>query len=515
MLTATKILQNVPIFNRMFPVDQSDGLEEVNSWPALMIVTSFVWLFVAGLLGVAMPIIQVMGLDTEWFYRALTAHAAALSFPFAFQLMVGISLHRAGGCLGKSVSGWLPALNYICMNLGAALLAVAILVGGLSVSLVLMFPLPVVGVATGQWSMSALILGFTGIGLVLFTMIIWYPVNILKISFFGDSREELVLSARTINDPGMLGMVLASLVLLITGTPLLIVATYVLVALYGLIPLAAIAWATEPVVFQFAFFVFAHNLMEAMALMVISGIYATLPLYLSDGTRKLYSNTLANLALWILLLTSFSSFLHHFITLLPNLPASLAYHANIMSWATGIGSALSIFTILATIWKHGVRMNPGLLACLMGFTLYILDGASAVVTSNVAWSFHLHGTMWQSGHTMTVLVAMSFMWLGVIYHHYPVMTGRVLDDKLGYWFVGLVSVGSIGAALVMLAGGAAGMPRRFADWAQGDWMIYGDFIQLFGAMIGIGMLALAINLMKSRQIDQASGHPASAPEPAE
>jgi cytochrome c oxidase subunit 1 len=145
-----------------------------------------------------------------------------------------------------------------------------------------------------------------------------------------------------------------------------------------------------------------------------------------------------------------------------------------MSWATGIGSAISIFTILATIWKHGIRMNPGLLACFLGFTLYILDGASAVVTSNVAWSYQLHGTMWQSGHTMTVLAAMSFIWLGVIYHYYPVMTGRVHDDKMGYWFVGLFSVGSTGAALVMLASGAAGMPRRFADWAQGDWMVYGN-----------------------------------------
>jgi cytochrome c oxidase subunit I len=511
MLTATNILQNFPLFNRMFPVDQKDGLEEINSWPALMIVTSFVWLFVAGLLGVAMPIVQIMGLDTEWFYRALTAHAAALAFPFTFQLMVGISLHRAGGCLGKPISGAMPALIFICMNLGAALLAVAILIGGLSVSLVLMFPLPVVGVMTGQWSMSTLILGFTGIAFVLMTMIVWYPVQILKMSFFGDSREDLVLSARSINDPGMLGMVLATLVLLITGTPLLILATYVLVALYGIIPLESVAWATEPVVFKFAFFIFAHNLMEAMALMVISGVYATLPLYLSDGTRKLYSDTLANLALWILLLTSFSSFLHHFITLFPNLPASLAYHGNIMSWGTGIGAALSIFTILATIWKHGIRMNPGLLACFMGFSLYILDGASAVVTSNVAWAFQLHGTMWQSGHTMTVLVAMAMMWMGVIYHHYPIMTGRTLDDKMGYWFVGLFSVGSIGAALVMLAGGAAGMPRRFADWDQGGWMIYGNLTQFFGLLIAAGLVALAMSMLKSRSIDVSSG----AAEPAE
>jgi cytochrome c oxidase subunit I len=513
MLIATKILQSTPVFNKMFPVDEDRSLEEINSWPALMIVTSFVWLAVAGLLGVAMPLIQRFDLGTDLFYTALTAHGAALAFPFTFQLMVGISLHRSGACVGKPVSGVMPALTYIFMNLGAALLTVAILLG-FNVSLVVMFPLPVVGVATGQWPFEVLVLGFTGIALVLTMMIYLYPVTVLKMLFFGEKREDLILAERTLDDPGMLGMVIAVLVLLIMGTPLMIVASYVLFALYGIIPLDAVAWATKPVVFQFAFFTFAHNLMEAMALMVISGVYATLPLYLSDGTRELYSKRLANLALWILLLTSFSSFFHHFITLFPNLPATLAYHGNIMSWGTGIGAALSIFTILATIWKHGLRKNPGILICLMGFVLYILDGASAVVTSNVAWSFQLHGTMWQSGHTMTVIFAMAMMWMGVIYHHYPVMTNRALDDKMGMWFVWLFTLGGIGAALVMLAGGSAGMPRRHADWAQGDWMVYGDLILVFGLLMGLGLVVYAMDLMKSRQIGGA-GSPASAPEAAE
>lgn len=514
MTIATKIMQRTPVFNRMFGVDESNGLEEINSWPALMIATSFVWLAVAGLLGVAMPIIQRFDLGTDFFYQALTAHGAALAFPFAFQIMVGASLHRAAGCLGKPVTGKLPALIYLSMNIGAALLTVAILMG-LSISYILMYPLPVVGVENGQWSYSALVLGFTGLGLVLFSMIIFFPVQILKIAFFGDKREDLILSERSINDPGMLGMVLGSLVLLIMGTPILIIATYVLAALYGVLPFDAVAWATEPVVFQFAFFTFAHNLMEAMAIMVISGIYATLPLYLADGSRRLYSNRLANTALWILVVTSFSSFFHHFITLFPNLPATLAYHGNIMSWATGIGAALGIFTILATIWKHGLRVNPGIMTVLMGFMIYILDGSSALVTSNVAWSFQLHGTMWQSGHTMTVLIGMSMMWMGMIYHHYPVMTNRTLDDKLGYWFVSLFTIGALGTALAMLAGGAAGMPRRFADWAQGGWMIYGDLTQIFGLLMAAGLVVLAVNFMRSREIPEATVSRTPAPEPAE
>jgi hypothetical protein len=47
----------------MFAVDKSTGLEEINAWPALMIMSSFVWLVVAGLLGLVMPATQIFDLE--------------------------------------------------------------------------------------------------------------------------------------------------------------------------------------------------------------------------------------------------------------------------------------------------------------------------------------------------------------------------------------------------------------------------------------------------------------------
>ena len=44
------------------------------------------------------------------------------------------------------------------MNLGAILLTIAIL-GGLKISYAVMYPLPVVGVQLGQWSMNVVVLG--------------------------------------------------------------------------------------------------------------------------------------------------------------------------------------------------------------------------------------------------------------------------------------------------------------------------------------------------------------------
>lgn len=514
MSIPSTIVSSVPVFGRMFKLEGEPELHDINAWPAAMIMASFMWFSVAVLLGIAMPLTQMLGLDTSLFYTAVTAHGAAMAFPYVFQLMMGVGLHRAAGCLGKPLTGWLPAAAFWCMNIGAILFTIAIFMG-LKISYAVMYPLPIVGVENGQWSMTSVVIGFTGIAGILLTVILLYPVLTIKIMFFGKEREELVLSRRTLGDPGMLGMAMAAFVLLIMGMPLLIVASAVLLALYHIIPFGWVGWATDPLVFQFVFYIFAHNLMEAMAIMVISAVYATLPLYLADGTRKLYSTKAANLALWILLLTSVTSFFHHFYTMFPALPSALSYHGNIMSWGTAIGAAITIFTVAMTILKHGLRPEAGVMAVLMGFTLYILDGASAIVTSNIAFSFKLHGTMWQAGHTMAVLIAMSMMWMGVLLHHYPVLTGRVLDPLRGKWFVILFTVGAMGVSYAFLAAGSAGMPRRFASWNQEGWMIYGYLILFFGLCLALSMLIFLIDVSKARRIGTGTAPAPVRAAPAE
>ena len=102
---------------------------------------------------------------------------------------------------------------------------------------------------------------------------------------------------------------------------------------------------------------------------------------------------------------------------------------------------------------------------------------------------------------MAVLVAMSMMWMGVLLHHYPVLTGRVVDPTKGKWFVALYTIGAIGVSYSFLAAGAAGMPRRFASWNQEGWMTYGYLILFFGLMLALSMVIFFITIAGSRAID--------------
>ncbi len=498
MSAAIGIIERVPFFGQMFKVE-SNELNPVNAWPSLMSMTAFVWFAIAAVLGISMPAIQFLDLGANWYYQNITLHGAAMAFPFAFQLMVGMSLHRAGACLGKRADDIFVSLFYIFMNVGGLLLTVAVLLG-FHVTYTVMFPLPVVGVQTGQWSMAVLVLGFSGIALVLTSMIFIYPIKILKMSFFEKTDESLQVAERTLKDPGMVGMIMGVLVLLVTGTPLMLVAGSLLLHLYGIFPASWIGWAADPIVFEFVFYIFAHNLMEAMAIMIIGAVYATLPLCLADGARKLYSDKLAILALWILLVTSITSFFHHFFTMYPALPSTFAYHGNIMSYATAVGAALTIFTIVATIWKHGIVASPALFLILGGFVMYILDGVAAIVISNVAWNFKLHGTMWAGGHAMVILIAISALWMGMLYYHYPLMTNRTINDSTARSSIKYLFISYIGLFYTFMAAGASGMPRRNGDW-DSEWMIYGVFMFIFGIMLLYAFVLYFLSLTRSKAIE--------------
>ena len=103
---------------------------------------------------------------------------------------------------------------------------------------------------------------------------------------------------------------------------------------------------------------------------------------------------------------------------------------------------------------------------------------------------------------MSVLIAMCLMWMGVLYHHYPVITGKKLDAKLGNRFVKFYFIGALGLLYSFAAGGAMGMPRRFADWSAGPdgWMMVGISILIFGILLIVGFATYMQNFLRSRSI---------------
>ncbi|HLS70067.1 MAG TPA: cbb3-type cytochrome c oxidase subunit I [Chitinophagaceae bacterium] len=131
-----------------------------------------------------------------------------------------------------------------------------------------------------------------------------------------------------------------------------------------------------------------------------------------------------------------------------------------------IPSSIKTFNWLATLWKGSLRLNVPMLFSLGFVSLFISGGLTGIFVGNSALDIHLHDTYFVVAHFHLVMGVSSFfgMFAG-IYHWFPKMFGRYMNNTLGYIHFFITIVGAYLIFWPMHYEGLAGMPRRYYDYS--------------------------------------------------
>ncbi|MEM2237825.1 MAG: cbb3-type cytochrome c oxidase subunit I [Candidatus Caldarchaeum sp.] len=482
-------------------------LKDIVNMPRLMFYSSLAWFFTGGFAALLMVLSHATRtLSIPAYYEAMTAHGMLMVFGGLFQLMKSLSLLRAGICYGKPVKGFLTTASYILSNLGVLMMFIAA-ISGVRISYTLMFPLPAVGALKGLWSLDMVAVMVWGIVLTLIDVIILYPMMLAWLMFFGKTKEALVLErfVGTLNPAGMAGMLPYIFIIPPLGSAILLGALFIGLALVGVLSLESVAWFLNPLNFNYPFWVFAHNLMEAMGIMALGTVYWLIPRYTADYSRpagaepRLYSEKLGIFAIVFYTAAAVIAFPHHLFTMPTSQPVGLSYTGQAASWLTGFGAAFSVFNVSATAYRSGIRLTPAVLAALLGFMLYITDGFVAMQLGTIGWAFQLHGTYYATAHLMTILLSVTLVWIGAMYHSVQLILGRTVGEKLAYAHIILTAMAGFGFLYTMSYMGAAGIPRRFypipSETIQPSIALF-----VFGVILAVGQLLFLAGLMRRRQL---------------
>lgn len=444
-------------------------LEDLTFYPRLMVLSAIAWFFAGGAAGLTMVVAHLTGaLRVPDYNMLLTFHGVVMPFGGLFQLMMGLSLLRAGFCYGKPVKGLLIRAAYFILNFGLILLLVGIFALQVRTSYTLMFPLPSAGTFKGLWPLEGLTVFVWGIILILAVNIALYPAALARLIFGGKTQEALVLErfVGTLNPAGMASMLPYIFIIPPLGSAIAIGALTVGLALLGIIPLRSAGWVLQPLNFNYPFWIWAHNLMEAMGIMAIGTVYWLIPRYTavlgsSEGVEpRLYSEKLGIFAIVFYSTAAIIAFPHHLFTMPTSQPVGLSYTGQIASWLTCFGAAFSVFNVLATEYAFGLRLTPASLAAMLGFAVYIVDGFLAMQLGMIGWAYRLHGTYAVTAHLMTILLAVSLIWIGALYHSYRLLFGTDVNKRLAYIHIALTAVAALGLFYSMAFMGGAGVPRR-------------------------------------------------------
>jgi cytochrome c oxidase subunit 1 len=159
-----------------------------------------------------------------------------------------------------------------------------------------------------------------------------------------------------------------------------------------------------------------------------------------------------------------------------------------------IPSAIKVFNWLTTLWKGNLRFTAGMLFSIGFVSLFISGGLTGIFLGNSTLDISLHDTYFVIAHFHIVMgVAGFFGMFAGIYHWFPKMFGRYLNNTMSYIHFWVTLIGSYLIFWPMHYEGLAGMPRRYLDYS--NWESFHQFGDLNKFISTVAMVVFAIQLM--------------------
>jgi cytochrome c oxidase subunit 1 len=159
-----------------------------------------------------------------------------------------------------------------------------------------------------------------------------------------------------------------------------------------------------------------------------------------------------------------------------------------------VPSAIKVFNWLTTLWRGNIRFTPAMLFAIGFVSLFISGGLTGIWLGNSALDIHLHDTYFVIAHFHIVMgVASMFGMFAGIYHWFPKMYGKQLNNTLGYIHFWVTIAGAYLIFWPMHYEGLAGMPRRYYDFSI--WESFKQFGELNKFISLVSMIVFMVQLL--------------------
>jgi len=159
-----------------------------------------------------------------------------------------------------------------------------------------------------------------------------------------------------------------------------------------------------------------------------------------------------------------------------------------------VPSAVKAFNYITTLWRGNIVFTPGMLFSIGLVSLFISGGLTGIILGNSAIDIQLHDTYFVVAHFHLVMGSASFFgMMAGVYHWFPKMFGRMMDDKMGYVHFWLTFIGVYMVFFPMHFIGIAGFPRRYYSFTNFD--AFSTFTELNSFISIAAILALTAQLI--------------------
>jgi cytochrome c oxidase subunit I len=227
----------------------------------------------------------------------------------------------------------------------------------------------------------------------------------------------------------------------------------------------------SPILYQHLFWFLGHPevyIVILPALGITSEIIATNSRKPIFGYRAMIGSLLA------ITILSFLVWAHHMFV--SGMNPFLGSVFMLMTLVIAVPSAVKVFNYLTTLWRGNIRFTPAMLFSIGLVSFFISGGLTGIHLGNASIDIQLHDTYFVVAHFHLVMGSAAFFGMVAgVYHWFPKMFGRMMNEKLGYLHFWMSIIGIYLVFFPMHYLGIAGFPRRYYTFTNFEMFnILGD-----------------------------------------
>jgi cytochrome c oxidase subunit 1 len=261
----------------------------------------------------------------------------------------------------------------------------------------------------------------------------------------------------------------------------------------------------SPLLFQHLFWFFGHPEVYIVALPafgIVSDLLST------HARRHIFGYRMMVWAILAIGCLSFVVWAHHMY--ISGMNPYFGFFFATTTLIIAVPTALKVYNWVLTLWRGDLHLTVPMLFAIGFIFTFIHGGLTGLFLGNVTVDVPLSATYFVVAHFHMVMgVSPILVVFGAIYHWYPKITGRMLNDMLGRLHFWITFLGVYAIYLPMHYLGILGVPRRYYAYTTTDFpssvQELNAAISISALIVGAAQLILLFNLIWSLRKGAPSG----------
>ena len=222
----------------------------------------------------------------------------------------------------------------------------------------------------------------------------------------------------------------------------------------------------SPILWQHLFWFFGH---PEVYIAILPGMGATSHILSTFARKPVFGYRAMVFAIFAIGLLGFFVWGHHMF--ISGMSPYSAMTFSILTLSIGVPSAVKTFNWLGTLWGAKIRFTTPMLFAIGFVSLFVAGGITGLVLGQTSLDLPMHDTYFVTAHFHLVMgVASIFGMFAATYFWFPKMFGRFMHEGMGKFHFWITFIGVYCIFVPMHTMGMVGMPRRFAQFTEYEFL---------------------------------------------